>query len=115
MSTYNGWTNYATWNVALWLGNEDDSFITEQTREFYANAKEPEDYNTREQETAYRLAEWMKSYIEELNPLADDASMFSDLLQSALDDVNWNEIAEHYIDDLDKTEFEDEDEDEDEE
>ena len=23
MSTFNGWTNYATWNVALWMGNKE--------------------------------------------------------------------------------------------
>jgi hypothetical protein len=23
MMSYNGWTNYETWNVALWIGNDD--------------------------------------------------------------------------------------------
>ena len=24
MNEYNGWKNYATWNVALWLGNNEN-------------------------------------------------------------------------------------------
>ena len=26
MSTYNGWTNYETWNVALWIDNERGTY-----------------------------------------------------------------------------------------
>ena len=44
------------------------------------------------------LAEMIKDYVEELNPISGDASMFTDLLGSALSAVNWAEIAEHYLD-----------------
>jgi hypothetical protein len=33
---------------------------------------------------------------------------WADLLSGALSEVNWDEIAEHYIDDVDKTEDEEE-------
>ena len=28
MSNYNGWTNYATWNTALWVDNEEYTYFT---------------------------------------------------------------------------------------
>ena len=29
--TYNGWANYATWNVALWLGNHEGMYNLART------------------------------------------------------------------------------------
>ena len=34
-TSYNGWTNYETWNVALWIGNDEG---------LYNLAKECDDY-----------------------------------------------------------------------
>ena len=36
MTTYNGWTNYETWNVALYIGNDEG---------LYQLAMECEDYS----------------------------------------------------------------------
>jgi hypothetical protein len=38
-------------------------------------------------------------FIEVLNPLTDGASMFTDLLNAALSEVDWHEIAEAFLED----------------
>jgi hypothetical protein len=55
-------------------------------------------HSLRHKET-YEIADTLKDYIEEMNPLSNDASMWSDLLGAALSEVDWFEIAEHYKDD----------------
>jgi hypothetical protein len=50
------------------------------------------------------LADKLKEYVEENNPLAGDSSMYADLLGAALSEVDWYEMAEHYLADIDTEE-----------
>ena len=85
MNSYNGWPNYETWAVALWLDN--DEYTYNSVREWADDADGPSG-----------LAETLKGFIEEANPLAGSASVFTDLMGSALDSVNWLEIARTILD-----------------
>lgn len=78
MNEYNGWTNYATWNVNLWLTNDEGSYNywMERARDSEVN------------ELAIALENEHREAMPELN-----ASTYSDLLQYILSSVNWHEIA----------------------
>lgn len=82
---YNGYTNYETWAVSLWIDNDPG---------LYNDVQELARENV---DSEYDLANTIKDFIEEFNPLAENADMFSDLMQSALQNVNWQEIAENWI------------------
>ena len=84
--TYNGYTNYETWNVALWLDNDQGS------QEWLRNL-------ARGEGDIHDKAESLKDAIEEMNPLNGQNSMFVDLLNGALSDVNWREIIKTAIED----------------
>lgn len=96
--SYNGWSNYETWNVALWLDNDQGTYnyVRELATEARAESAEHQDrYDTRTPEGL--LADRLKDLVEEGSPLADDASMYSDLLGAAISEVDWHEIATHYV------------------
>lgn len=38
--TYNGWANYETWNVALWIGNDEFLYNTAKACVTYCNDNE---------------------------------------------------------------------------
>ena len=85
---YNGWRNYETWAVNLWLTN--DPFCYEQLMSIVQN---PDTLG--EQSTALR--EWIR---HDQGDMADNAEpgvagMYVDLLASAFDMVNWNEIIQN--------------------
>ena len=99
-----GWTNYETWNVALWIDNEEGSH-----RYWRAESQETHDFGIEdgldEDEIIASLAKKLQESIEEGNPLADQNSLYSDILSANLGEVNWHEISpRHWIEDVDKRE-----------
>lgn len=93
---YNGWTNYETWLVNLWMDNEQGSqeFFREQAKEIYGEAAAT-DVWTREETARFHFADWLKDYYDENIP--EMPGVYGDLLGAALSSVNWDEIARHYI------------------
>jgi len=102
--TYNGWKNYETWNVALWMDNDgNDSYWEKEAiaaLDVLAMFEPRYEGQTKEQYVCYDLAQSMKDYYEENNPLSDKANCYADLLNAALSEVNWYEIAEHLMDEV---------------
>lgn len=105
--TYNGWSNYETWNVALWLGNDQgtDDMCREWAQEAWDEAKEPSftsRYLTRRECAVRSVSMKLQVYIEENNPLASDASVYSDILSANLHEVDWGEIAKGMIEEVEE-------------
>jgi hypothetical protein len=108
---YNGWHNYETWCVNLWMSNDagSDEFYRELAQQAW-NDSEPETRNdgsalfTRDEIAIRTLADRLKDNHEEQQAeLTGIMGIFADLLTTALGEVDWHEIAEHYISDVDKS------------
>jgi hypothetical protein len=76
--TYNGWSNYATWRIALeWFDDYN-----------------PDKYETNPSE----LAGILESYVEQtLEEMTVQSTLVLDYALAFTSDVNWYEIAEHLI------------------
>jgi hypothetical protein len=111
--SYQGWSNYETWCVALWINNEEPSQneaerLADEAREnnplpakpkgkSKCTAKEyAEAVERAKRDAAQDLAEQLKNMIEEFTPDLG-CTVFADLLTSALGSVDWYEIAESLL------------------
>jgi hypothetical protein len=92
MSSYNGWSNYETWAVALWIDNEAPSY------RFWRDVADAIKGDVKKKrERIYALAERLKLSLEDEKPDLG-ASMWADLLGAAFSEVNWQEIAKNILD-----------------
>ena len=101
--TYNGWKNYPTWAVNLWLSNEeplyrDTLYLTQQT----VNLARHHDNIaagiwSEEEAVRFTVADAIKAWVND--DLAPDlgATFAADLLGYALELVDWHEIADAWI------------------
>lgn len=85
---HNGWANYPTWAVNLWLSNDEPLY--RQTRWVVASASGGE---TERVDVADALKSWVS---EDLVPDLG-GSMAADLLGYALELVDWLEIADAWL------------------
>lgn len=90
---YQGWTNYETWAVKLWIDNDYGAY--QYWQEQTANVLD--DYDEDGDNAWTELAGHLQDYHEENAPGCD--GVYADLMTSALDEVNWDEIAKSMIED----------------
>lgn len=102
--TYNGYPNYPTWNVMLWINNtyglEDE--LAELVREHRDNP--------------YAAGNMVRDYLEQYQEdmeLISQTGMEADLFQWAWGMVDWYNIGENILDGLEPEDDEDGDDDED--
>lgn len=103
-TNFNGWTNYETWNVKLWIDNDQGTqeYWKERAQEAFKSAT-PGECFTREEQAALDLAHTLKQELDnDMHEMGvpELPGFYADLLNAALSEVNWQEIARSFIDDL---------------
>ena len=82
-SRYNGWSNRETWLVPLWWNECPIERVEADTKE----------------EAVESLAEQLESFFDEAYEIRS-AGLLADLMGGAAARIDWREIAEHWIDDI---------------
>jgi len=100
---YQGWANYETWAVALWIDNEESTHRKRGNMVKAAMTLAPKHENvdngiwTVEQTERYTLADAVKGWVSDSMMPNLGASLAADLLGAALSEVDWDEIAETWL------------------
>jgi hypothetical protein len=99
--TYEGSANYETWCVSLWLNNDISSYRHWKEEAKRALEKAPGSFRVKEWgETATHAARCLLA--EQLSEalfadLHETPDLYTDLLRSALSEVDWFEVADGFL------------------
>ena len=88
---YNGWTNYETWLCNMWFDNFN---FTDQMDLFDDCADNCDVLDIIE----YYIKSYVEEYVE--YSISDDHGFIHDMLNSAISEIDFRDIAEHYVDDV---------------
>jgi len=89
--TYNGWTNYETWLTNLHFDNFEFEDQIEDGHFDDLDDEEIRDY----------VAEYIEQYVSDyVDESITSNSFVQDLVTSSLGEVDWRDIADHYVDDI---------------
>ena len=100
---YDGFPNYQTWCVNWWLTNDRE--VSQRCRDLVIQAtnivREASHIlvgiGTTAEATRNLLADELCELVDEFNPVADQTTLFSDLMGTALGEVDWHEIADAFL------------------
>jgi hypothetical protein len=100
---HNGWTNYETWAVNLWMDNErgQQDYWSDEARQCFDEAA-ADGFLTRADYASIALADRIKDEHERaasemLQSCVYAQGPLADLLNGALSAVNWDEIARSWV------------------
>ena len=108
-SEYNGWRNYETWNMSLWLNNDSGFYeVADETVKDIVESESPnEGYaNIDKDDITYKVSSWLEQYANAM--WMDDFQScnfkhsygpLGDIANAAWNEIVWYDIAKHIVDD----------------
>ena len=94
---YQGWASYETWAVALWIDNDEGSYRHWRGEAHLAARGHDLEDESEKEEAVRTLAERLKDEFESAASDVASGNLWGDLLSAAMSEVDWDEIAEHLL------------------